>query len=484
MVTGTDFETVIGIEVHAQLATRSKAFCACATTAEEPPTLNSRVCPVCLGLPGALPVYNRAALALAVRASLALGCTVQRRSIFARKNYFYADLPKGYQISQLEQPLALAGALHLGAGEQAFTVRIQRLHLEEDAGKLLHAEVGSRVDLDRAGVPLAEIVSEPDLRSAEQASAYLRELRRILLFAGVCDGNLEDGNFRADINLSLRPRGSQQLGDRVELKNINSFRFVERAIEFERERQAARLRAGERVLRETRGFDADTGTTFSMRTKEDDVDYRYFPDPDLPPLLVSDALIATERARLGEAPQQRADRYQRDWQISAASASLLTQHPQLAAFYDALVVFGAEPQRAANFLLSEVLGEVRFDGLHADIPLGAERMAGLLRMVADGSISGKQAKDLYVALKSSELDAAALADELGMAQLSDERELRRLAQEILAANPGPAASFRAGKTTMLGFFVGQMMRVTQKRANPEISNRILLELLSSTEVAS
>ena len=474
-------EPVLGIEVHAQLATRTKAFCACSLTGTagdaEP---NTRVCPTCLGLPGALPVFNAHALELAVAASLALGCTVNPRSIFARKNYFYPDLPKGYQVSQLHVPLAEHGTLRFESGGVTRDVRINRLHLEEDAGKLTHGDSGfSRVDLNRAGTPLAEIVSEPDLRSAAEASAYLRELRAILMFVGACDGNLEAGNFRADINVSIRPEGSTTLGTRVELKNLNSFRFVERAVKLEVERQTAILARGDRVVQETRGYDETTDTTVPLRSKEEAHDYRYFPDPDLPALRAPESLVSAVRARVPALPAQIRARYTETLGLDPERAALLTQHPALAALFDECVSLGAEPVLAANFIAAEVTRGIVYAGLVATLPIAPGVLTEVLAMITSGAVSLAQAKTLYAALLGSERSPRELAAELGLSQLSDEGVLRDAVRGVIDAHPSQAASYRAGKTMLLGFFVGKVMAATQKRANPEVANRLLRELLGA-----
>ena len=477
----TEMEAVLGIEVHAQLATRTKAFCACALpTALEEGEENTRVCPTCLGLPGALPVYNARALELAVAASLALGCTVREASVFARKNYFYPDLPKGYQISQLAEPLAEHGLLHFELDGVRKTVRINRLHLEEDAGKLVHGDTGvSRVDLNRAGTPLAEIVTEPDLRSAAEAAQYLRELRALLLFVGACDGNLEAGNFRADINISIRPVGSEILGTRVELKNLNSFRFVERAVKVEVERQKALLARGDRVVQETRGYDETTDSTVPLRSKEEAHDYRYFPDPDLPVLRAPAALVEAVRAALPPLPDALRATYTKELALAPDRVAVLLQHPGLAAFFAACLALGAEPQATANFIASDIVRDVQYTGLSARLPLQPGQLTEVLAMIASGSLSLAQAKTLYVALRGTDRAPGELASELGLSQLSDEGPIRAAVEEVVTAHASQVAAYRSGKTALLGFFVGKVMAATQKRANPEVANRLLRELLDT-----
>ena len=470
----SSFEPVIGLEVHAQLHTQTKLFCGCQVSFGEPP--NTRVCPTCAALPGALPVLNAEAVRLAAVASLALGCEVNTRSVFARKNYFYPDLPKGYQISQFDVPLAERGVLEVPAegDEPAFTVRITRLHMEEDAGKNVHGQGGGLVDLNRAGTPLAEIVSEPDLRSARQAARYLRTLRDILLYAGVCDGNLEEGSFRCDANVSIRPAGSQTLGTRVELKNINSFRFVEQAINHEIARQMAEPH---KVVQETRGWDAEKGATYSLRSKEDAHDYRYFPDPDLPEVVFGPDAIDDARARLPELPERKRVRYVSDLGLTAQAAAVLTQHPGVARFFEEVSTGCKDPVKAANFVLAEVLRDTSTHGFDARLPLAASQLAGLLRLVEDGALSGKQAKEVYAKLKGTQMSAADLVHDLGMSQLDDAAQIVAVCQEVLQKNPTQVASYRGGKTQLFGFFVGQIMRATQGRANPQMVNDTLHKLL-------
>ncbi|NOU34757.1 MAG: Asp-tRNA(Asn)/Glu-tRNA(Gln) amidotransferase subunit GatB, partial [Polyangiaceae bacterium] len=405
-------EAVIGLEVHAQLDTATKAFCACATSFGEAP--NTNVCPTCLGLPGALPVLGARVVELAALTGLALGCSLRPRSRFARKNYFYPDLPKGYQISQYDDPFAYDGALELESSGK--TIRIERVHVEEDAGKSVHGTRGSAVDLNRSGVPLVEIVSQPDLRSAKEASEYLRTVREILMAAGVCDGDLEQGNFRCDANVSIRRVGETTLGTRVELKNINSFRFVEKALAYEIERQTMVVESGGAVARETRGWDEEKGASFPMRGKEDSADYRYFPDPDLPPLVIPDALVTELRARLPELPREKRRRYRE--LASDAVAQALTQHPQVSAFFEAALALGLAPAaRIANFVASEVLRDATYDGLRATFPVSAAQLAELCGLVEGGTISGKQAKDVYAAMRGKDDAPAAVVASLGMAQM-------------------------------------------------------------------
>lgn len=479
----SDYEAVIGLEVHAQLLTHTKIFCGCSTAFGKEP--NTQVCPVCLGLPGALPVLNRAAVELAARASLALSATVQPVSIFARKNYFYADLPKGYQISQFDRPLALSGKLVIpsesGGADGQKTVRIQRVHMEEDAGKNIHDRGDtSIVDLNRAGVPLIEIVTEPDLSSAEEASAYLRALREILVFVGVNDGNLEEGSFRCDANVSIKKKGATELGTRVELKNINSFRFVEKAIRSEIMRQELVLEDGGKVVRETRGWDEAKESTFTLRNKEAAEDYRYFPDPDLPELTLSVRDIEGIRHSLPELPAEKRARFVAELSLTPAAADVLTSHPRLAAFFEETALLVGDGVRAANFIQSEVLRDAELHGAVATFPVTPSQVAGLLALAESGQISGKQAKEVYAKLRGTTNDPKAVVAELGMSQLTDPKAVLALCEESVQANATQAAAFRAGKTSLFGFFVGDVMKRSKGRANPGVVNEMLKKLLGAS----
>jgi aspartyl-tRNA(Asn)/glutamyl-tRNA(Gln) amidotransferase subunit B len=486
------FETVIGLEVHAQLLTRSKLFCGCSTEFGADP--NTHVCQVCLGLPGSLPQLNGRAVELAMRAALALGCTVRERSVFARKNYFYPDLAKNYQISQYELPMNEGGALRIELEGQERKVGITRIHLEEDAAKNLHGAGGGQVtvvDYNRAGTPLMEIVSEPDLRSAEEAEEYLRRLREILLFLGVNDGNLEEGSFRCDANVSIRPRGESKLGTRVELKNINSFRFVRKAIDFEVARQIALVSGGGKVVQETRTWNENQGKTITMRSKEDAMDYRYFPDPDLLDVLVAATQIEAARAELPELPLAKRTRYVSELGLTAADAQVLTQHPEVARFFEQVVseLSRLDPKkkdkwgkRAANFIQAELLRSAHFDGLQAQLGVSAERMAELLSLVEDSTISGKQAKAVLADMLASGKSAAKLVKEQGLSQVSDTSAIEAAAREVLQKNADNVQAYRAGKTNVLGFFVGQVMRSMKGAGNPKLVNETIQRLLESSEV--
>jgi len=470
------WETVIGLEVHAQLLTRTKAFCGCATSFGDPP--NTHTCPVCLGLPGALPVLNEEAVRMATSAALALGCDVQPYSVFARKNYFYPDLPKGYQLSQYELPLARSGALEVEVEGERKRARILRVHMEEDAGKNLHGMGGaSVVDLNRAGTPLIEIVGEPDLRSGAEAAEYLKRLREILMFIGVNDGNLEQGSFRCDANVSVRRAGEEKLGTRTELKNINSFRFVADAIDVEARRQIALLEQGGRVRQQTRGYNADKRETYLLRDKESEADYRYFPDPDLPPLLLDEMFVEASRGALPELPASKRQRFIEGMGLSPQAAVVLTAHPRIAGFFEEAALLHGHPTKVANFVQSEVLRDARLTGLSATFPVTSTQIAALLRLVDDKTISGKQAKEVYAEMAASGRDPGDIVRDKGMAVLSDAGAIERVVAEILAANPKQVAAYRGGKTALLGFFVGQVMKQTGGSASPAVVNEVLQRLL-------
>jgi aspartyl-tRNA(Asn)/glutamyl-tRNA(Gln) amidotransferase subunit B len=469
------YESVIGLEVHAQLLTLTKAFCSCATAYGEPP--NTQVCPVCLGLPGALPVLNGEAVRLAVRTALALSCSIKHVSRFARKNYFYPDLPKGYQISQYDEPFSEHGHLGIEVDGRKRDIGITRVHMEEDAGKSVHTGRTSVVDLNRSGVPLVEIVGEPDLRSPSEAAVYLRTLRDVLVFIGVNDGNLEEGSFRCDANVSLRPQGETKLGTRVELKNINSFRFVEKAIAQEIQRQAAILDRGVRVVQETRGWSEDDGSTFSLRTKEEAQDYRYFPDPDLPPLVLSEAFVEEVRAGMPELPAEKRRRFVEEMGLSEYVAHVLTGHPRIAAFFEEAATLHGQPTKVANFVQSEVLRDTRTHGLRAEIPVSPRQVAALLQLVDEGAISGKQAKEVYAKIAGTDRSPKDVVAELGMQQVSDVAEIEAVCRLVVDRNPKQADQLRAGKTALMGFFVGQVMKETKGAANPQLVNDTLKKLL-------
>ena len=475
----SNYEVVIGLEVHVQLTTRTKIFCGCSTAFGQEP--NTQTCPVCLGLPGALPVLNRTAVEYAIKTGLATHCRIAPRSIFARKNYFYPDLPKGYQISQFELPICEHGWLDIATEEGGpKRVGITRIHMEEDAGKLLHGEgEGSAVDLNRACTPLLEVVSEPDMRSADEALAYLRQLHQIVVYLGVSDGNMEEGSFRCDANVSIRPYGQEEFGTRTELKNLNSFRFIKQAIEYEVDRQAEVLEDGGRVIQETRLFDPDSGLTRSMRGKEEAHDYRYFPDPDLLPLLVDEDWVARVRADLPELPAEKLQRYRDAFGLPEYDAGVLVAERPLAEYFESLVARHDQPKTCANWVMGEVLGGLREHGLPISAcPVTPELLAGVLDRIADNTISGKIAKTVFDEIWRSGKSADQIIAEQGLKQVTDSSSIEPLVDEVIAANPEQVAQYRAGKEKLMGFFVGQVMKASQGKANPGLVNQLLKKKLS------
>ena len=482
MTTATDYETVIGLEVHAQLLTRSKMFCGCPTAFGGSP--NSQTCPVCQGMPGVLPVINRRAIEFAIRTALALHGTINAGCRFVRKHYYYPDMPKNYQISQYEEPLAVEGWLEVTVDGAPRRIGIERLHMEEDVGKLIHEGAletarASLVDFNRSGVPLMEIVSKPDVRSAEEATAYLRALRAILLYLGVCDGNMEEGSFRCDANISLRPRGSKEYGVKAEIKNMNSFKNVQHALEFEARRQAKALAAGERIVQETRLWEADKGYTLSMRSKEYAHDYRYFPEPDLVPLKVEQRWVDQLRTTLPELPVVRQQRFASQYGLPAYDAELLTQSRALADYYEAAVREYPKPKIVSNWVLSELLRELPGDdeAAIARCPIPPKNLARLLALIDDGTISGKIAKDVFEKMYRSGEDAETIVKREGLVQVADAGALAAVVEQVLAANAPAVEDWKKGKKQSLGFLVGQAMKATQGKANPAIVNQLLLEQL-------
>lgn len=475
------WEVVIGLEVHTQLATKSKIFSGAATAYGA--AANTQACAVDLGLPGILPVLNAEAVRMAAKFGLAVNANVAERSVFARKNYFYPDLPKGYQISQYELPIVSKGhmEIELEDGSQKI-IGITRAHLEEDAGKSLHEDFDgmSGIDLNRAGTPLLEIVSEPDMRSAAEAIAYLKKLHSLVRYLEISDGNMQEGSFRCDANVSVRPLGQEKLGTRAEIKNLNSFRFIERAIKFEVERQIEILEDGGKITQETRLYDADKDETRAMRSKEEANDYRYFPDPDLLPVVLDSAYIEKVRSTLPELPDQKKARFIREYDLKVYDAALLTASRELADYYEALVGYsGGEAKLAANWVISELGGALNRENkeIHAS-PISAEILGGLLKRIVDNTISGKIAKEVFEAIWQGEGSADAIIENRGLKQITDSSALETIVDAILASNPEQIEQFRAGKDKVLGFFVGQIMKATQGKANPSQVNRILKEKLT------
>jgi aspartyl-tRNA(Asn)/glutamyl-tRNA(Gln) amidotransferase subunit B len=476
-----EWEIVIGLEIHAQLATRSKIFSASATAYGAAPNTQANL--VDLGYPGVLPVLNGDAVKMAIRFGLATGSKIARRSVFARKNYFYPDLPKGYQISQYERPVVEDGSLEIVLDDGTRkTIGITRAHLEEDAGKSLHEDFHglSGIDLNRAGTPLLEIVSEPDLRSAKEAVAYMKKIHTLVRYLGICDGNMQEGSFRCDANVSVRPAGQAEFGTRAEIKNLNSFRFVERAINYEVERQVDVIESGGKVVQETRLYDPDRGETRSMRSKEEANDYRYFPDPDLLPLAIGEELIESVRATLPELPDEKAARFVRDFGLSDYDAGVLTASREMADYYETVVArLGGQPKLTANWVMGELSGALNKDNLDvAQSRVGAEALAGLLARIVDNTISGKIAKDVFEAMWSEGAAADAIIEAKGLKQITDTSAIERAIDEVMAKSPQQLAEYRSGKDKLFGFFVGQVMKATQGKANPAQLNELLKRKLS------
>ncbi len=471
-----EWEAVIGLEIHAQLATKSKIFSGASTAYGAEP--NTQACAIDLGMPGVLPVLNEAAVKMAVKFGLAIDATVAERSVFARKNYFYPDLPKGYQISQYELPVVLEGrvTIELDDGSEK-VIGVTRAHLEEDAGKSLHEDYHGMtgIDLNRAGTPLLEIVSEPDLRSAKEAVAYAKKIHTLVRYLEICDGNMQEGSFRVDANVSVRRRGEHAFGTRTEIKNLNSFRFLERAIDFEIERQIDIIESGGAVVQETRLFDPGRNETRPMRTKEEANDYRYFPDPDLLPLVIEPAFVERVRAELPELPDAKRARFMSDYGLPAYDAGVLTASRELADYYEAVVeAVGGEPKLCANWVMVELLGALNKAGLElSQSPIGPADLAELILRIQDGTVSTRAAKEVFEGMWAGEGDADTVIEKRGLKQLSDAGALEAIVDEVIAANPQQVEQYRAGKTKLLGFFVGQVMKASQGKANPQQVNEIL-----------
>jgi aspartyl-tRNA(Asn)/glutamyl-tRNA(Gln) amidotransferase subunit B len=473
-----EFEPVIGLEVHAQLKTRTKIFCGCSTAFGAAP--NTQTCPVCLGLPGVLPVLNRSVVEYALRMALATGCTIARESRFARKNYFYPDLPKGYQISQYELPIAEHGHIDVEIDGRTQRVRIRRIHMEEDAGKLTHDPHRpiSRVDLNRTGVPLIEIVSEPDIDSPASAGAYLRKLRAIVRYLGICDGNLEEGSFRCDANVSIRPKGASAFGTRTELKNLNSFRFIEKAIEYEIARQEEVLLEGGGIVQETRLYDSTRNQTFSMRGKEEAHDYRYFPDPDLLPLVIDEEWIKRVQRSLPELSDARCVRFVEQYGLPAYDAGVLTAERELADYFEACLKTFPQAKPVSNWIMGPLLGLLNAAGVGIDrSPILPDELTGLLQLIDDGAISAKTAKTVFDEMAASGKTARAIVQEKGLAQICDAGAIEDVVLKVLEANPKEVEAYRGGKTKLIGFFVGEVMKATRGRANPKAVNELLRKIL-------
>jgi len=474
-----NYEVVIGVEVHAQLRTKSKMFCGCGATFGL--SANSQTCPVCLGLPGSLPVINRTAVEMAVRAGLALNCTIGEQNRFARKNYFYPDLPKGYQISQYESPICEHGWIEIAAGAGKKRVRIRRAHLEEDAGKNIHETEtsGSLVDLNRAGTPLFEIVTEPDMRSADEVVAYLKSLRDILMYLEVCDGNMEEGSFRCEPNLSLRPLGQQELGTKVELKNLNSFKYVKDAIEYEIKRQTKILNEGGKIQQETRLWNFDRGETAVMRSKEEAHDYRYFPDPDLVPLKLDREWIDGFRSNLPELPAVRTARFVTAYGLPEYDAGVLTASRGMADYFEAGVKLFNQPKTVSNWVMGELTRELNHSGTDVSAsPVSPEKLVSLLQMVDAGTVSLKVAREIFPEVYSSGKAPEQIVQEKGLTQVSDEGALEKIIDHVLTNNPTQVAQFKEGKQQVLGFLVGQAMKASEGKANPGKVNELLKKKLS------
>ncbi|MGB9814123.1 MAG: Asp-tRNA(Asn)/Glu-tRNA(Gln) amidotransferase subunit GatB [Thermovenabulum sp.] len=473
------YETIIGLEVHVELLTKSKVFCGCST--EFGGDVNTHCCPVCLGMPGVLPVTNKKAVEYAIKAALALNCEIAEYSKFDRKNYFYPDLPKAYQISQYDMPLARKGYIEIEIDGKIKRIGINRLHLEEDAGKLIHEEGRnySLVDLNRTGVPLIEIVSEPDLRSPEEAWLYLNKLKTILQYIEVSDCKMEEGSLRCDVNISLRPLGSEKFGKKVEIKNLGSFKAVKRALEYEEKRQRELLEQGYEIVQETRRWDETRGITTSMRSKEEAHDYRYFPDPDLVPMVIDRKWVEEIKNTLPELPDEKKKRYIKDFGLPEYDASVITSNKALARFYEECVKLYHDPKMVSNWVMSELLGLLNEKGMEIEeIIFKPEDLIKMLKLIDNGTISGKIAKDVFKEMFETGKDPELIVKEKGLVQITDEEELRKIAQKVINENQKSVEDYKSGKEKAFGFLVGQLMKETKGKANPQLANKVLKELLS------
>ncbi|MBI5101181.1 MAG: Asp-tRNA(Asn)/Glu-tRNA(Gln) amidotransferase subunit GatB [Nitrospirae bacterium] len=476
------YEAVIGLEVHAQMLTDTKIFCGCSTTFGSDP--NTQTCPVCIGMPGVLPVLNSRALEFAVRTGLATNCSISSYSRFARKNYFYPDLPKGYQISQFEHPICEHGFIDIDVDGQSKRIGITRIHMEEDAGKNIHDGAGSYslVDLNRTGVPLMEIVSEPDLRGPKEASEYMKKLRAILRYLGVCDGNMEQGSLRCDANVSVRPAGQKEFGTRAEIKNINSFRFVEKAIEYEIKRQIRIVSGGGKVIQETRLWDSGTGITESMRSKEEAHDYRYFPEPDLVPIIPEDSWIEGIRSSLPELPDQKISRFVSEMGLPKYDASLIAEERQLADWFEEAVRAGGQPKSVSNWIMGDLMRFLNEDNRSvSECPVKPGQLADMLKLVDMGTISGKIAKTVFEEMYRTGKAPDTIVKEKGLVQISDSSEIEKAIDDILSKSPNEVERFRGGDEKLLGFFVGQVMKTMKGKANPQLLNDILKKKLAAVD---
>jgi aspartyl-tRNA(Asn)/glutamyl-tRNA(Gln) amidotransferase subunit B len=474
----SEWESVIGLEIHVQLLTESKMFSS--DSAAYGGGDNDHTNPVSLGMPGALPVPNLRAVEFSMTTGLALNCEIAQQSVFARKNYFYPDLPKGYQISQFDKPLCSNGYVEFYHDSKIKKVRIERAHIEEDAGKSTHHGDYTLINLNRAGVPLLEVVSGPDMRSAGEAAEYARTVRNIVRYLGVCDGNLEEGSLRCDCNVSVRKRGETKLGTKVELKNINSFRFIEKAIEYEIQRQIDVIQSGEKIVQETRLYDSTKNRTFSMRSKEEAHDYRYFPDPDLLPLQVDAAWIQKLKAQLPELPLAKAQRFQAQYALPEYDSFVLIQEQALAQYFEEVAKNCTNPKAASNWIMTELMRELNTSGISVEkSPIGAVALAELIRLIDEGQISGKMAKEVFASMWKTQKPAKSIIAEQGLSQISDESAVAAIVDQVLAANQAQVSDYRSGKTKLFGFFVGQIMKLSKGQANPDVVNKLLRQKLES-----